>query len=74
MTADPMLVLSGPPFGHVPLLDRLAPAREAGFSAISLMPGDIWSLEAAGMNAAEIGQRIADAGLAVMEMDCTACW
>ena len=40
MTADPMLVLSGPPFGHLPLLDRLAPAREAGFSAISLMPGD----------------------------------
>ena len=74
MTADPMLVLSGPPFGHLPLLDRLAPAREAGFSAISLMPGDIWSLEAAGMSAVEIGQRIADHGLAVMEMDCTACW
>ncbi len=74
MTADPMLVLSSPPFGHLPLLDRLAPAREAGFSAISLMPGDIWSLEADGMSAVEIRQRIADNGLAVMEMDCTACW
>lgn len=68
------LVLSGPPFVHVPLLERLAPAREAGFTAISLMPGDVWSLEEAGMPASEIAGRIADHGLAVMEVDCTACW
>ena len=74
MTNDPMLVLSAPPFVHVPLLERLAPAREAGFSAISLMPGDVWALEEAGMSAADIGKRIADHGLSVMEMDCTACW
>lgn len=74
MTNDPMLVLSAPPFVHVPLLERLAPAREAGFSAISLMPGDVWALEEAGMSAADIGMRIADHGLSVMEMDCTACW
>lgn len=74
MTNDPMLVLSAPPFTHVPLLERLAPAREAGFSAISLMPGDVWALEEAGLTAADIAMRIADHGLAVMEMDCTACW
>jgi sugar phosphate isomerase/epimerase len=74
MTDDAPLILSGPPFVHVPLLDRLAPARDAGFSGISLMPGDIWSLEEAGMTAAEIGARIADHGLSVMEIDCTACW
>ena len=74
MTNDPLLVLSAPPFMHVPLLERLAPAHEAGFSAISLMPGDIWALEEAGMSASDIGKRIADHGLAVMEMDCTACW
>lgn len=68
------LVLSTPPFIHVPLLDRLAPARDAGFSGLSLMPGDIWSLEAEGMTASDIRTRIDDHGLHIMEMDCTACW
>jgi sugar phosphate isomerase/epimerase len=68
------LILSGPPFIHVPLLDRLAAAREAGFSGISLMPGDIWSLEREGMTAAEIRSRITDQGLSLEEVDCTACW
>ncbi|WP_313801540.1 sugar phosphate isomerase/epimerase family protein [Sphingobium sp.] len=68
------LVLSSPPFIHVPLLDRLAPAREAGLQGISLMPRDIWSLEQQGMNAAEIRARIEDHGLRIGEMDCTACW
>ncbi|OCC25523.1 xylose isomerase [Croceicoccus estronivorus] len=68
------LALSAPPFGHVPLLDRLAPARDAGFTAIAVMPGDIWALEEQGMTAAEVGQRIADHGLGISEVDCTACW
>jgi len=68
------LVLSGPPFVHLPLLDRLIPARAAGFSAVSLMPGDVWSLEREGMPAADIRARIEDHGLAIMEIDCTACW
>ena len=68
------LVLSTPPFTHVPLLDRLAPARDAGFSGLSLMPGDIWSLEAEGMTATDIRTRIEDHGLTIMEVDCTACW
>jgi len=71
---SPDLVLSTPPFGHVPLLDRLAPARAAGFDGISILPGDVWALEQTGMAASEIAARIADAGLALMEMDCIACW
>lgn len=74
MTDTTPLVLSAPPFGHIPLLDRLAPARAAGFTGMSLMPGDVWALEDAGMSAAEIGTRMADQGLTIMEMDCTACW
>jgi sugar phosphate isomerase/epimerase len=62
------------PFLHVPLLDRLAPARAAGFAAISISPGDVWALEAGGMPASEIAARIADAGLAIGEVDCTAHW
>lgn len=68
------LILSGPPFIHVPLLDRLAPTREAGFAGLSLLPGDIWSLESQGMSAADIRSRIEDQGLRIMEVDCAACW
>ena len=35
------LVLSGPPFVHVPLFDRLVPARDTGFAGLTLTPGDI---------------------------------
>ncbi|MFN3552976.1 MAG: sugar phosphate isomerase/epimerase family protein [Novosphingobium meiothermophilum] len=68
------LVFCSAPFAHVPLLDRLAPVADAGFSALSLMPADVWTLEEQGMPASEIRARIIDAGLAVAEMDCTACW
>lgn len=68
------LVFCSPAMPGVPLLDRLAPVAAAGFTALSLMPGDVWALEAAGMTAPEIAARIADAGLRVAEMDCTACW
>lgn len=68
------LVLSSPPVSRFPLLERLAPFAAAGFRGISIQPGDIWALEAEGMSASEIKARIADAGLVVTEMDCTACW
>jgi sugar phosphate isomerase/epimerase len=71
---NPPLTFCSPPFGHVPLLDRLAPAAAAGFSLISVQPTDIWTLEEQGMAAAEIASRIADAGLGIGEVDCTACW
>lgn len=68
------IVLSSPPFIHVPLLDRLAPASGAGFKGMSVMPGDIWELEQRGMPPGEIAQRFADHGLAICEVDCTGCW
>jgi len=68
------LVLSGPPFVHVPLLDRLVPARAAGFAAISLTPSDVWTLESQGMAAADIRSQIEDHGLAIKEVDCIANW
>lgn len=68
------LVLSSPPVSRFPLLERLAPFAEAGFRGISIQPGDVWALEAEGMSSSEIKARIADAGLVVTEMDCTACW
>lgn len=68
------LVFCSPPMAHVPLLERIGAVAAAGFDALSLQPGDVWALEAAGMSAGEIARRIADAGLQVAEMDCTANW
>ncbi|MCX7283502.1 MAG: sugar phosphate isomerase/epimerase [Novosphingobium sp.] len=68
------LVLCPAPLGYVPLLERLGPAAAAGFSAIALQPGDVWAAEAQGHSAADLAARIADAGLCVGEIDCTACW
>lgn len=62
------------PFLHVPLLDRLPPLRAAGFAAMSISPGEVWALEAQGMAVRDIAARICDAGLAVAELDCIACW
>lgn len=71
---DSRLTFCCAPFSHIPLLDRLGPVAAAGFEVMSLQPGDVWQLEAQGMGADEIAARIADAGLAVGEVDCTACW
>lgn len=68
------LVFCSPPRDDVPLLDRLAPVAAAGFAGISLLPGDVLRLEEGGMPARDIAARIADAGLAVREMDCIGCW
>jgi sugar phosphate isomerase/epimerase len=68
------LVFCSPPVAHIPLLDRLAPVAAAGFDALSVQPSDVWMLEEQGMPASEIAARIADAGLAVAEVDCTANW
>lgn len=68
------LVFCSPAMPHLPLLERVEGAAQAGFAAISIMPGDIWALEAEGMKASAIAARIADAGLKVAETDCVACW
>ncbi len=52
-----------------PLLDRLAPARNAGFTAVSVWPGDI-----RGLNVADVRQSIAEAGLFVSEVELITNW
>lgn len=56
------------------LLDRLAPVKAAGFDGLSLLPSDLWALEAEGMTAEAVAKRIADEGLIVSEVDCAATW
>ncbi|WP_353227348.1 sugar phosphate isomerase/epimerase family protein [Novosphingobium sp.] len=68
------LCFSSAPYLHVPLLDRLAPIKAAGFAGLTVNPGDVWALEAQGMTAGEIAGRIGDAGLTIAELDCAACW
>lgn len=68
------LVLCAPPVLHVPLFDRLAPARAAGFTGVSLLPGDIDGLKSQGWDRPDIARRIADEGLAVAEVDCIGWW
>lgn len=68
------LVFSSVPWSHVPLLQRLAPVRAAGFAGISLLPSDVWSLEADGVKVADIARRISEHGLQVAEVDCIGCW
>ncbi len=74
MTLSSDLVFCSSAMPGIPLLDRLGPVSAAKFTALSLMPSDVWALEETGMAASEIATRIADAGLKVAEMDCTACW
>ena len=68
------LVLCSPPVAHIPLLERLAPARDAGFAGISVTPGDLWALEEQGLPLDEVSKQIADHGLALAEVDCIGCW
>jgi len=68
------LVLCGGTLQATPLLDRLAPARAAGFAGISLFATDLEALIAADMPVREARSRVADAGLQVAEFDCVGKW
>lgn len=74
MLTETDLVLCSAPFPNTPFLDRLAPAAAAGFTGISIMPSDLFALEEQGIPARDVSARVADAGLHLAEMDCTACW
>lgn len=52
-----------------PLLDRLAPARAAGFSAVSVWPGDM-----RGLQTPDVVQAVSDAGLFVSEIELITNW
>lgn len=68
------LVFFSAPVAHVPLLDRLAPVRAAGFAGISLLAGDIWAMEQQGLAPIELAARIADHGLQIAGVECIGSW
>jgi sugar phosphate isomerase/epimerase len=68
------LVLCSGTAQRVPLLERLAPARAAGYAAVSIQPHEHARLCAAGSSDAELRRRIADAGLAIAELDAITTW
>lgn len=52
-----------------PVLDRLAPARAAGFDAVSLWPSDVRDADMA-----EVRDAVSAAGLVVSEIEVLCCW
>ena len=74
MAAAPALVLAAGSTRATPVLDRLGPARDAGFDGVSLSVPDYEALLAAGISAAEARARIADAGLFVSEVEIVGNW
>lgn len=73
MTVPPLILAAGT-VQTVPLLDRLEPARAAGFAGISIFAADIEGAAAEGIGVAEIRTRIADAGLFVTEVEIVGNW
>jgi sugar phosphate isomerase/epimerase len=69
-----MLVLAAGTVQSTPFLDRLAPARAAGFNGISMFVGDLEVLTAAGITANEVRMRVADAGLVITEVEIVGNW
>jgi sugar phosphate isomerase/epimerase len=68
------LVLCAGSVPRAPFLDRLAPARAAGFAALSMQPHEHEALRAAGTSDAELRRRLADHGLRVAELDAVTTW
>lgn len=57
-----------------PLLDRLAPARAAGFTAVTIFAADLEKARAEGLSLAEIRAAVADAGLRITEVETICHW
>ncbi|MES2497983.1 MAG: sugar phosphate isomerase/epimerase [Pseudomonadota bacterium] len=70
----PQLILAAGTVQATPLLDRLAPARAAGFAGISIFAGDLEAVAADGIGLPEVRSRIADAGLFVTEIEIVGNW
>lgn len=70
MTLAPTdLILSAGSMMSVPVLDRLRPARDAGFAGVSLMGADYQQMVASGVSAEDLRRRAADEGLVVTEVE-----
>jgi len=68
------LVLCAGTVLRVPLLERIAAAAAAGFTAISLWAEDYQRALAAGTTAGDLRARLADHGLSVAEVDSISRW
>jgi sugar phosphate isomerase/epimerase len=68
------LLLSAGTVQAVPLLDRLAPARNAGFEGVSIFAADLEALERQGVGGAEVRRRVSDAGLFIHELEIVGRW
>lgn len=68
------LVLAAGTVQSTPFLKRLAPARAAGFSAVSMFAADFEVMAASGIDAAEIRARVSDAGLSISEVEIVGNW
>lgn len=62
------------PVMHMPFLDLLEPVRAAGFSALSMSPMQLEGLQQAGVSAAQLRQRLSDAGLRIAQFECISNW
>jgi sugar phosphate isomerase/epimerase len=56
------------------LVERIAAASDAGFAGLSLFPADYRRAREAGHSDAELRARLADAGLAIAEIDPLLAW
>jgi sugar phosphate isomerase/epimerase len=68
------LVLCAGTLESTPLLERLAPARAAGFDGVSVFTSDVSTALQAGHSARELRKRIEGEGLAIGEFDPIAKW
>lgn len=73
MSLDQLILAAGT-VQTVPFLDRLAPARSAGFVGVSMFAGDIDQLKTQGIGPDEIRTRVADAGLFIHEVETVGNW
>jgi sugar phosphate isomerase/epimerase len=73
LQAEDLVLCSGTVM-TTPFMDRLEPARMAGFKGLSINRGDIASTRAAGISIAEVTRRVADEGLAIAEFDAVTSW
>lgn len=68
------LVLCAGTLMTTPFVDRLAPARDAGFRGVSLQPMDVVAFTGDGRSPAELRQFVEDHGLALAEFDAITTW
>lgn len=72
--AEDDLVLCAGTLEATPILERLEPARAAGFAGISVFTTDILAAAREGVSTAELRERIEAAGLAITDVDPLAKW